>query len=127
MLCEAANCTGELQPDKLKPVPLTATFETATSAFPVFVNVTFCETVLPAVTVPKLRLEGPTEIASFALSTSPVTGSAAVAVAMFVNTDTDPVNAPAVFGVNFTVSVLLVPGFSSVDPENPLILKPAPL
>src|SRR5271157_5484939 len=62
MLCEAANCTGELQPVKLKPVPLTATLETVTFAFPVFVNVTFCETVLPAVTVPKLTLEGPTEI-----------------------------------------------------------------
>src|SRR5271154_2061319 len=127
MLCEAANCTGELQPDKLKPVPLTATFETATSAFPVFVNVTFCETVLPAVTVPKLKLEGPTEIASFALATSPVTGSAAVTAAVFVNTETDPVNVPAAFGLNCTVSVLLVPGFSSVEPEKPLMLKPAPL
>src|SRR5271154_2902474 len=127
MLCEADNCTGEFQPVKLKPVPLTATFETVTSVFPVFVNVTFCETVLPVVTVPKPKLGGPTEIASFALATSPVTGSCAVASAVFVNTETDPVNVPGAFGVNCTVSVLLVPGFSSVEPENPLILKPAPL
>src|SRR5271156_4246573 len=127
MLCELANCTGELQPVKLKPVPFTLTLETVTSVFPVFVKVTFCETVLPAVTVPKLKLEGPTEIASFALATSPVTGSSVEAAAVFVNTETDPANVPATFGVNCTVSVLLVPGFSSVEPENPLILKPAPL
>src|SRR5271154_398706 len=127
MLCEAANCTGELQPDKLKPVPLTATFETATSAFPVFFPAPLSSAVLPAVTVPKLKLEGPTEIASFALATSRVPGSAAVTAAVFVNTETDPVNVPAAFGVNCTVRLLLVPGFSSVEPENPLILKPAPL
>jgi hypothetical protein len=111
----------------LNAAPLTEICEIVTSLFPVFVSVISCETGLSAATEPKLRLEGPTEIASFAAATSPVTGNAAVTAAVFVNTETDPLKAPAAFGVNCTVKVLLVPGFNSVDPENPLMLKPAPL
>ena len=92
MLCEAANCTGELQPDKLKPVPLTATLETVTFTFPVFVNVTFCETVLPAVTVPKLTLEGPTEIVvGVALATAPDSGTATEESLALLDTISEPV------------------------------------
>jgi hypothetical protein len=125
--CEVANCTGELQPVTLNPVPLTLTLETVTTVFPVFDNVTFCVTGLSALTVPKLKLEGPTETTELAVATSPVTGSAAVTAAVLVKTDTVPLNAPEVWGVNCTVIVLLVPGFSCVEPENPLMLKPAPL
>jgi hypothetical protein len=40
---------------------------------------------------------------------------------------TDPVKAPAAFGVSKTVKLLLVPGLNNVEPENPLILRPVPL
>ncbi len=108
-------------------VPLTEICEIVTGLFPVFVSVIPCETALLVATVPKLTLEGPTEMAKLAAATSPVTGSAAVTPAVFVDTETDPVNAPVAFGVNCTVNVPLVPGFNSVEPENPLMLNPVPV
>ena len=126
-LCELESCRGALPPVTLNPVPLAKIFDTVISVFPVFVNVTLCDAILPALTVPKFTLVGPTAIASFAAATVPDTGTAAFIVAVLVVTETFPVNAPAAFGVNSTVRVLVVPGFNKVDPENPLMLKPEPL
>jgi hypothetical protein len=109
------------------PVPLTQIFDTVTSVFPVFVSVTLCDAVLPALTVPKFTLVGPTAIASFAAATVPAIGTAAFIVAVLVITERLPLNVPAALGVNCTVRLLLVPGFNNVDPENPLIPKPEPL
>ena len=126
-LCALANCTGVLHPVMLNPVPLKETFETVTATFPLFVSVKFCDAVLPALTVPKLTLAGPTERDRSSLAASPVTGREALTDATLVMIDTVPLKAPLLFGVTSTVSVLLVPGANSVEPEKPLTLTPLPL
>jgi hypothetical protein len=91
------------------------------------VIVRFSEAVLPAATVPKLRLAGPTARDFAALAAFAATGKDAPTEGVLVMMATDPVKAPAALGVSRTVKLLLVPGLNKVEPENPLILRPVPL
>jgi hypothetical protein len=126
-LCELARFTGALQPLMLKPVPLSVTCETVTVLFPVLVSVKLCDADLPAASVPKFTLVGPTASAKSLPAASPVTGKDALTLATLVRIETVPLNVPLLFGVTCTVKVLLVPGFSKVEPVNPLMLRPLPL
>ena len=110
-----------------KLAPLNAILETVTSVFPVFVSVNVCAADFPALTVPKFTFGCPTEICRSAPATSPFTGRVVSSEAVLLRMDTVPENVPAVLGVNATPNVALVPGFSCVEPEKPLTLKPAPL
>jgi len=58
MVCPANKVTGSRGPLTLKPSPLSVTCVTLMLAVPVFVMVTFCVALVPAATVPKLRVPG---------------------------------------------------------------------
>jgi hypothetical protein len=57
-LCEGASVTGAPSPLTEIPAPLAATCVTVTLEFPVFETCTFCVLLLPALTLPKFKLEG---------------------------------------------------------------------
>jgi len=57
-LCEGASATGAASPPTEIPAPLAATCVTVTLEFPVFETCTFCLVLLPALTLPKFKLEG---------------------------------------------------------------------
>ena len=68
--CPAARLSGNTIPVVLKPVPLSLTCEMETLEFPVFVNVTVCEALVPVVKLPKLSEAG--EALSWSVAAMPV-------------------------------------------------------
>ena len=59
--CPTARLSGNTTPLVLKPVPLALTCEMDTVEFPLFVNVTVCEALVPVVRLPKLSDVGDAE------------------------------------------------------------------
>jgi hypothetical protein len=57
-LCEGASVTGAPSPLTEIPAPLATACVTVTLEFPVFETCTFCLLLLPALTLPKFKLEG---------------------------------------------------------------------
>ena len=56
--CPAARVNGSASPFIVKPVPVTPSWDKETLLFPVFVNVTLCEVLVPVATFPKVTDEG---------------------------------------------------------------------
>jgi hypothetical protein len=111
----------------VKPVPLTATFETSTFELPVLVSFTTCELVPPIVTLPKLKL--------VALEASVIVAATPVAVIVtccgepgeLLAIEIVPVWLPVVVGAKPAVKLTLPPGGKVDGSESPETLKPLPL
>jgi hypothetical protein len=106
VLCPAPSVIGVVTLPRLNPVPLTATCEMLTLVPPVFVTVSDKDEVLPTVTLPKLRLVG-LDVRKPGVTPVPdkptVSGEFEASDVMF----TLPLTAPAVWGANDTLNVVL--------------------
>jgi hypothetical protein len=126
-VCAGFNVAGAVTPLTLYPAPAATTLLICSAALPVFVNVIFCEALLPAATLPKLRLVG------FAVN-CPAGAVVPVPLSAMVNGDpvaslatkTLPLAFPAAVGANFALTVALCEGFNVTGVETPLTLKPVP-
>lgn len=106
----------------LKPVPEAAAEETTKFAVPVFFRMTACVEPVPSATVPKLTLEGVTDIAGCV----PVPLSATVVgCERLVATETLPEAAPGDAGAKTALKVMLLLGVR-VCATKSVTLKPVP-
>lgn len=106
-LCPTASVTGTLAPVTANPVPLAAICETATEELPELVSVTSCVEVLPALTLPKLRLLGLTDSVCVDARLLPLRATVAGEFAALLTSDKLPVTVPADCGTNCTLNELL--------------------
>jgi hypothetical protein len=112
------------KPVTLKPGPVTLSDETTRSAFPVFLTVIVCESLVPSATLPKATLEGVIDIAG--LAPVPVSGMTVGDPDRLVDTEMLPETAPDDFGAK-TALKLMLPLEASVCAVKPVTLKPAPV
>lgn len=111
------------KPTTLNPVPVTLSDETVKFAVPVFFRVISCVEPVPSATLPKLTLDGVTDIPGCV----PVPDRGiVVADGRFVVTDMVPDTLPPVVGANTALKVMLLPGVT-VCAAKPVTLKPAPV
>jgi len=114
-------------PFVLNPAPLTVTLETVTFEFPLFVSVTFCEFVLPTVTLPKFRIVGLAVNVSGATTPVPLSAIAVGDVGALLVNDRLPVTLPEVEGAKLTVIVVEPPAATVIGSGRLLVLKPDPV
>ena len=124
-LLPAAICAPSARPDKLKPVPETASDDTEIVLEPWFVTVKVCELVLPTGTFPKAALVGTAEIDVVPPLDTPFADSATLmaVVIPLPCTTIFPVCVPAAFGAKVTVNVALFPVARLSGAAMPLIAK----
>jgi hypothetical protein len=126
-VCPAPIICPATTPDAANPAPVTFTDEIVTVEFPPFVSTTFCEPLLPTVTLPNERLVV-LAVSDIDVDTPvPETGIAVGELAALLTSDTEPVTAPAPDGANATLKVALPPLATVVGTASPLMLNPAPV
>jgi hypothetical protein len=109
-LAPAAMLVGVVRPLTLKPLPLTAICDTSRGPVPELVIVKVSDFVCPSVKLPKLKIEGETEIP--ACVAVPLNAIASEALDAFDAIVIVPESFPAAVGVNVAVSVTLDDGFT---------------
>jgi hypothetical protein len=110
----------------LKPPPVSVTPAIVTSAFPLFVSVTFNELLLPILVFPKLRLVGLVVRELVAATTVPLNPIESDEVEAVLVSETEPLTAPTETGERTTLNVILLPAPIVAGSVNPLMLKLAP-
>lgn len=124
--CPAVSVCVDVTPPALKPAPDTVTCEIVTLEFPTFVSVTFCELVLPTVTLLKFRLVGFAVTWSVAITPVPVRGMVIGEFgALFVRVML-PLAVPVELGANAALKVAFFPALIVNGVLRPVILNPAP-
>lgn len=112
-----------VNPVTLKPVPVTLSEETVRLPVPMFFRVIACVEPVPSATLPKLTLDGVTEIPGCV--PVPVSGIAVGDPARFVFTEMLPDTLPAEVGAKTALKVMVLLGVR-VCAVKPVTLKPAP-
>ncbi len=125
--CPGIRIVPPETPLVLKPAPLTLTLDMLMLEFPEFVNVELKDLLLPAVTVPKLKLAGLTPSEVFAADPVPVTPITSGEGTPFVTNVIEPLIAKVELGANTALNVALEFGAIVVDVDSPVRLIPAPL
>jgi hypothetical protein len=125
--CPAVSVCADVTPVVLKPAPDIVTCEIVTLEFPEFVSVTFCELVLPTVTLLKLRLVGFAVTWSVAATPAPLSAMAVGDVGALFANDRLPVTLPEAEGAKATVIVPEPPAAIVIGSDRPLVLKPEPV
>lgn len=122
LLPGASVCAAK--PVTLKPVPVTLSDETTKFPVPVFFSVTTWVPVVPSGTLPKLTLEGVTDIPGEVPEPlrAIVVGELDASVTMVIL----PVTLAAEVGANVALKVIVLPG-ARVTAEKPVTPKPAPV
>ena len=128
-VCEGFRVAGVVTPLTEYPVPLTATVEILTAAFPVLVRTTDCVVLLPVATDPKLIL---VELALnwpvAAADPVPVNGTLSDGfVGSLLVMVTLPVTAPAVVGENVTIACADCPALMVAGVAMPLMPNSEPV
>jgi hypothetical protein len=113
-----------VKPTTLKPAPVTLSDETTKFAVPVFLNVIACAEPVPTATLPKVILDGVTDIP--ACVPVPLKGIAVGEPDRFVDTEMLPVTLPAAVGAKTAVNVMLLLGVT-VCVAKPVTLNPVPV
>jgi len=113
-----------VKPVTLKPAPVTLSDETVRLAVPVFLSVTTWLEDVPSATLPKVTLEGVTEMP--ACVPVPLSEIAVGEAARFVATEMLPDAAPVVVGENTALKVMVLLG-ATVCAVKPETLKPVPV
>ena len=119
-----ATESGKASPEVLNPVPAREAWVTLRVAVPGFRIVSVCVLVTPTVTLPKLMLEGITEICG--CTPVPLSEIVAVELVAVLTTLMLPDTAPVASGENFAVSGRLWPAERVTAPGNPVTLNPVP-
>jgi hypothetical protein len=128
--CPTARLSGNAIPLALKPAPLELICEMETLEFPVFVNVTVCEALVPVVRLPKLSDVGFADSCKADATPDPLKGILKAGfVALFVSVRL-PERLPAEVGVKPTLNDAEPPGATESgktipDKLNPVGLKDA--
>jgi hypothetical protein len=127
-VCDGFNVAGTATPLALNPVPAATTLEIFTAALPVFVNVTFCEALLPEATFPKptfvgLALNCPSAaVVPFPVSVTLVVGVVGSLLVIAI----PPVALPVAVGENVTDAEIDWPALTVRGVAIPLIPNSAP-
>ena len=120
----AATVNGALNPEVLKPVPVTAACEIVRLALPPFETVMVCELLFPTTTLPKAVLDGAAAIC--ACVPVPLNAMAMGAPAALLANEMLPLAPPAEDGVKLAESATFWPALSVVGVGNPAMAKPEP-
>ena len=127
VLCPAESVMGTPAPTSAKSVPVIPTCEMVTLALPVLVRVTDFAALLPALTLPKLRVLALTESVWVAAVLLPVRETVDGEELALLTSDKVPVTLPAVCGAKTTVNDVLLPAEMLAGRVRPLMLKPLPV
>lgn len=127
VLCPADKVMGAPAPTRAKFVPVMLTCEMVTLALPVLVSVTDFEALLPALTLPKLRLLALAESVCVAVVLLPVSETVDDEELALLTSDKVPVTLPAVCGAKTTVNEAFCPAEMLAGKVRPLMLKPLPV
>jgi hypothetical protein len=114
-------------PLELNPAPVTPTFEIVTLEFPLFVNATLCELLLPTFTLPKLNVDVLSPSKCVAATPVPVMVIASGELGALLNNVTVPFTFPAPFGAKTALNVAVFPAPIVSGAVIPLVLNPFPL
>lgn len=98
----AGTESGKARPEEVNPVPASDACDTLRVAVPAFRIVSVCVLVTPTATLPKLMLEGMTEICG--CTPVPLKEIVAGELVALLTTLTLPATAPTDDGANFAVS-----------------------
>ncbi len=120
----AATVSGALNPELLKPVPVTAACEIIRLALPPFETVTVCELLLPTTTFPNAALDGATAIC--ACVPVPLNAIAMGAPGALLANEMLPLVPPADDGVKLAENPTLWPALNVVGVDSPAMAKPVP-
>jgi len=123
MLLPAASVCA-VKPVTLNPAPVTLSDETTKLAVPVFFKVTACVEPVPTATLPKMTLDGVTDIP--ACVPVPLRGIVVGEPERFVDTEMLPVTLPASAGAKTAVKVMVLLGVN-VCAAKPVTLNPVPV
>ena len=113
---------GVVIPLAVTSFALTVICEMVTFALPLFVRVTLFALGVPALTFPKLRLEGVAEMVTEAATPVPLSETVVGEFGALLAIVTLPVRLPAVAGANRTLNVALPPAAIVAGVFNPLAL-----
>lgn len=120
-----ATESGKVNPDTLKPVPLTVACVTLRVAVPGFCTVMVCVLVTPTVTFPKLTADGVTVIKGF--TPVPLKEMLRGELVALLVTAMLPVALPETAGVKVTLNDVLCPAAKVTGKAMADRLKPVPL
>ncbi len=123
-LFPAAIVNGALNPEELKPDPVTAACEIVRLALPPFETVMVCELLLPSTTLPKEALDGVAAICAWV--PVPLKAIAIGEPGALLANEMLPLAPPAEDGVKLVESPTLWPALSVVGADNPAMAKPVP-
>jgi len=116
---------GRVSPLEVNPVPEREAWVTLSAAVPGFLMVRVWELLTPTVTLPKLTVEGMTEIC--ACTPVPLRVMVEGELVALLTTATLPERLPVEAGANATLKVVDCPAASVTGSVIPLVLKPAPV
>jgi len=117
--------SGKARPEEVKPAPARVACETLRVAVPGFRIVIVCELVTPTLTLPKVTLDGMTEICG--CTPVPLREIVAGELVALLRTVTLPEREPAEVGANVTLNEVDWPAARVRGSVIPLVLKPVPL
>jgi hypothetical protein len=120
----AATVKGALNPEVLKPVPVTVACEIVRPVLPPFEIMIVCELLLPTTTFPNATLDGAAAIC--ACVPVPLNAIAMGEAGALLANEMLPLAPPAEDGVKLAESPTLWPALSVVGADNPAMAKPVP-
>jgi hypothetical protein len=123
-LFPAAIVNGALNPEVLKPVPVTVACEIVRPALPPFETVMVCESLLPTTTLPKAALDGAAAIC--ACVPVPLNAIAMGEPGALLANERLPLAPPGEDGVKLAEKPTLLPALSIIGVDNPAMAKPEP-
>jgi len=119
-----ATVNGALNPEVLKPVPVTAACEIVRLALPPFETVMVWELLLPTTTLPKAALDGAAAICACVPVPLNAIGMGEPGALLVI--EMLPLAPPAEGGVKLAEKLILWPALSVVGVDNPATAKPEP-
>jgi len=122
----AARVNGSVKPLALKPAPDVLTCEIVTLELPMLLRITFCELLLPTLTVLKLKLVGLAESCSVVTTPVPLMVTVSGEFVASLTTVTLPVMLPPLVGAMTTVIWALWPAVRVCGTGNGPMLNPDP-
>jgi len=117
-----ASVSGVVTPLVVMSFALTVTCEIVTFALPLLVSVTLLELVIPALTLPKLKLVGFADTATVPATPVPLRATMEGDPAALLEIVTLPGKLPAVVGAKVALKVALPPAAMVLGVANPLML-----
>ena len=125
VFCPADKVRGRAGPLRLKPFPVTVSWEMVTLPVPVLVRITGSVLLLPSTMLPKFVLVGLAVISRV----TPVADRETVAgeLVALLTTERLPMTLPLVAGAKVALRVAVWPAVRMSGNKRPLVLKPDPV